>query len=275
MANFRKKCFFVVIDFHTHTFPQKLAPHAVGALEKTSGLTAKLDGTLPSLQEEMRRSGVCASVLLPIAVKPEQTKTINTCAIENNALPHFFSFGSVHPKYPQWREELVRIKRAGLLGIKLHPDYQGMFVDDPEMIRVMAAAAEMGLYITIHGGYDVSYLDLHRSTPKRVLNVLPHLPKGAVLICAHMGGYGYLHDVEQLLCHTNVYIDTSFTFGRFPQEQLLRILRAFCPDHILFGTDSPWDLQTEQIAVIRSLPISQELKEKILFRNACRLLHLA
>ena len=263
-----------IIDFHTHTFPAKIAHGAIASLEKSSGTRASLDGTNESLLASMKKYGIEKSVLLPIAVKPGNSHTINSCAIENNKIPGFVSFGSVHPFEENYVEELQRIKDAGLPGVKLHPDFQGVFIDDPKMVAVMRAAADMGLLITIHAGMDVSFPELHRSTPKRLASVLPQL-KGAKIICAHSGGYRYNDDVLELLVgHDEIYIDTSYSIGQ-PQmdtQKLIRIYKEIDPTHILFGTDSPWEDQGESINKVMSLPIDDELKEKIMYKNAEALL---
>lgn len=261
-------------DFHTHSFPDQLAPRAIASLEKSSGGKAFLDGTVGALKESMKQAGISLSVLLPIAVKPKQTPTINTVAILNDHDPCFVSFGSVHPDYKDWKGELMRIKKAGLKGIKLHPDFQEMFLDDPKMVEVMRTAADMGLLITIHGGMDVSYPDLHRSTPERLARILPEL-KGARIICAHSGGFRYLDEVEELLLgHEEIYIDTSFSIGQqgMDTKQLERIYRNIDPTHILFGTDSPWDGQKQAVEAFMALDIPDKVRQAALCDNAQRLL---
>jgi hypothetical protein len=46
------------------------------------------------------------------------------------------------------------------------------------------------------------------------------------------------------------------------------------PDRILFGTDTPYARQKEDSEYVLRLPISSDLKEKILWKNGCRLLGL-
>lgn len=262
----------MIIDFHSHCFPNKLAPRAINSLEKSSGGTAYLNGTIADLERSMKEAGIGLSVLLPIAVKPEQTVTINTVAIENNQKEGFLSFGSVHPEYHDWKNELKRIKNAGLKGIKLHPDFQEVFLDDNKMAAVMEEAAALGLLITIHAGMDVSYPHLHRSTPKRLLNILPRL-KGAKIICAHSGGFRYTDEfMNTLLGKEEIYIDTSYSLGQMDTEKLRRLYGIIQSDHILFGTDSPWDSQKEAVKALKALRLPQELEDKILFKNAKKLL---
>lgn len=109
------------------------------------------------------------------------------------------------------------------------------------------------------------------------------------LILAHMGGWRNWDQVEALLPDTSVYLDTSYSLGNLaplddgfyrpedlpmmPQEQFLRMVRTFGPHRILFGTDSPWQSQTDAVAAICALPLTQEEQDGILGGNAQRLLN--
>ena len=68
----------MIIDFHTHTFPDELADRAVGTLAHSGGIHNYLDGRVDSLKESMKKAGIDYSVLLPVATKPNQCDTINT-----------------------------------------------------------------------------------------------------------------------------------------------------------------------------------------------------
>ncbi len=266
----------MTIDFHTHYFPDRIAARAISKLELMSGLKAATDGTLDGLESSMREAGIGLSLILPIAQKAEQTTVVNDCAIENNKRTRFRSFGSVHPDFPEWENELVRIKQSGILGIKLHPDFQGINLNDQRMVAVMARATELGLWITIHGGLDYSYPKTHRSTPKMLNDILPELGDAHIIV-AHSGGFRYLDDVEKYLYNKDeVYIDTSFSIGidGMNPKQLQRIYQNFDPTHILFGSDSPWYCQKQSVEDLLNFPISDTLKELILEKNAAHILQI-
>ena len=58
----------MLIDFHTHAFPERIAARAVGKLSyEAGGLEPQTDGTLASLKEEMAKDGVDISVVQPQA----------------------------------------------------------------------------------------------------------------------------------------------------------------------------------------------------------------
>ena len=147
----------MIIDFHCHVFPDKIASKAIASLCKSGGTTPFLNGTVKDLRRSMKESGISYSVILPIATKPSQVVSINDFVISQHKKEGIISFGAIHPLYEHWEEELCRLKEAGIPGIKLHPDFQGLFVDDESMVVVMERAAELGMMILVHGGMEVSF----------------------------------------------------------------------------------------------------------------------
>lgn len=261
----------MIIDFHTHVFPDAVAPKAIASLVKSGGIPAYSDATARGLRGSMKQAGIDRSLILPIATKPSQTPSINRFAVELNGKDGLYSFGSVHPLYGDWRGELKRIRQAGLKGIKLHPDFQGFFVDDPQMVEVIAQAGREGLCVLLHSGMDFSFLDVHHTTPERVANILPQIGD-TTLILAHLGGYNYLDDVEKYLMDGRVYIDTSYSIGKADDAQVRRILNHYPQDKILFGSDSPWDDQSAAVRAFLNLGFSAKRAERILWKNAAELL---
>lgn len=57
----------MIIDFHTHCYPDKVAPKALHNLYYNNGVAAHSDGTLNGLWESMAKAGINLSVVLPIA----------------------------------------------------------------------------------------------------------------------------------------------------------------------------------------------------------------
>ena len=52
----------MIIDFHTHTYPDRIAAKTVGLLESRSGTRAHSDGTLDGLENEEQTCGcVCGT----------------------------------------------------------------------------------------------------------------------------------------------------------------------------------------------------------------------
>lgn len=263
----------MVVDFHTHIFPDAIAERTIRFLEKQSGITAATDGTLNGLLQSMERTAVDMSVILPVVTKPSQFESVNTFAKQINAqyAGKLLSFGGIHPDCEDYKKELKIIKDMGLPGIKLHPDYQGVMIDDVRYMRIIEYAAELGLIVSTHAGLDNGFPDLIHCPPDRMRKVLDII-KPEKFVVAHYGGWMQWDLVYEYLADADVYFDTAVTFGYLEQECFLKIWEKHKKDKVLFATDSPWSDAGMAIEKVNALPVSAEEKNAILAGNAKKLL---
>ena len=148
----------MIIDFHTHTFPDKIAGRALTKLSHNSHSKPFTDGTDTGLVRSMKESGIDLSVILPVATDPAQVMGINDSAArreEERLAEGLISFGAMHPDYEDWHGELARIRENGMKGIKIHPVYQETDLDDIRLLRIYDRCAELGLSVVIHAGFDI------------------------------------------------------------------------------------------------------------------------
>ena len=75
----------MIIDSHTHTFPVRIASAALARLQAASHTAAFSDGTDEGLLLSMQRSGVDASVVLPVATNPLKLASMNDSILGGNA----------------------------------------------------------------------------------------------------------------------------------------------------------------------------------------------
>jgi len=276
----------MLIDMHTHTFPDKIAGAALSAMEREvyekrgCALKIKVAGTREALSESTRRNGLDLSVVVPVATKPSQSANINRFAFGTNERTHLTgvcSLGAIHPDNTDYREILNDVKAMGLKGIKIHPDYQKVDFDDGRYVRIMDYAANLDLIIVTHAGEDVGLPEKIHCTPDMILRVLGQI-QPEKLVLAHMGGWNMWDEVEEKLVGRDVYFDTAFVFeeivSHMEEEQFLRIVHNHGPEKILFATDSPWSDQGEYVRKIKEMDFPGEQKEMILGGNAARLLKL-
>ncbi len=263
----------MIIDFHTHAFPEKIAEKAMTNLSFVSGgLIPQHRGTTASLKEEMQKDGVDISVVLGIATNPQQQENVNNFAAELDKDEKLIAFGSVHPDARDALEELERIKALGLKGVKLHPEYQNFFVDEERMKPIYKKISELGLITVFHAGYDYGYNEPFRCMPDALERALRWFD--APVIAAHWGGAGCAKQVAKHLCGKNIWFDTSFGYGNMPKSFAQELMDKHTPDRFLFGSDMPWHRPSWEVRLIESLDISAEDREKIYYKNAKKLLSI-
>lgn len=263
----------MIIDLHAHCFPDDLAPRAIRTLANRVNVQPYTDGTIDGLRKSMETAGIAISFIQPIATKPDQTPTINRWAIESQGEQIRF-FGTIHPDFPYWKDQVKMLAEAGIKGIKLHPDYQNFFVDEPRMLKIYEKVFEDGLFILFHAGVDIGLPEPCHCPPERLGKVLDYFP-GAKIIAAHMGGYARWEDVERHLLGRDVYFDTSYSIKDLGYGKMTKLIKEHGVAKILFGTDSPWAEQVQEVEMLKSLALSQEEIQKILGGNAQELLDIA
>ena len=282
----------MIIDFHTHTFPEQIARRAIAKLSNSAHIKNYSDGTLEGLKRSMKAAGIDHTVLLPVVTKPTQAEDINRLAIELNDRSRetgILSFGGIHPDNEDYKAIIKDLANHGIPGVKLHPVFQETYFDDIRYLRIMECACENDLIILTHAGYDISFPGADFSAPARIRSAYQQIhPKKLVL--AHMGGWGCWNDTEELLADCSVYLDTAFTldplrsntgddaaehYAPLSREQFLRIVKTFGSDHILFGTDSPWTDMWEALKLVRESGLTSSELKAVLGGNAAKLLNLS
>jgi predicted TIM-barrel fold metal-dependent hydrolase len=265
----------MIIDIHTHIFPEKIADSVLSNAEANLGLPKKATGTERGLREHMAISGTDLSIVLAVAPEPRLVKRTNDwlLSIRDSRLQFF---GTIHPDMDDWEYELVRLKREGVKGIKFNALIQGIRPDDERMFPLYDWMEREGMVVLFHSGASHRQRDdLSKviSTPERIARVVDQFPKLKV-IAAHYGGNHMLEEARRHLYGRDLYLDTSYPpdVSALRSEFVLQIIRTHGAHKVLFGTDYPWESQIDGIRYINGLGLKEYEKEAILGGNAKRLL---
>lgn len=265
----------MIIDFHTHIFPDKIAKATVEKLksylcEQGEECMAYTDGTLDCLLSSMKKAGVDKSVILPVVTNPKQFESINLFSAEMNKVDGIIAYGGIHPDNENPEEKLDFIKSLGLKGIKLHPDYQGTYINDEKYIRIIRHAEKTGLVTVIHAGYDVLSPDNLHCPIDLALDMLKKagISNNTKIVLAHLGGLRAGEECLQKLAGQNVYLDVSYVLNKTDPQLLVKIFEKHGFDKILFASDSPWGDQQKFVETLNNLDISEENRDKIFYKNA-------
>lgn len=261
----------MILDFHTHCYPDNLAAAAVGSW-KGSGDVVLPDGTLNGLLADLDRAGIGRSVVLHVAHRPHSARDVNdfAAAVQRARPDRLRCFGSIHPDAPDAMEELHRIQELGLSGIKLHPMYQGFEPTAERYFPLYQEMGRLGLPVAFHCGKHKNQPIVFQ--PAQMAVILP-LFQGAPVIGAHLCGLQGELDQLELLASLPVYVDYGLCARYFDPAAAKRVLERLDEDRILFGSDTPWDTARYELNALREMGLPQRKLDKILFENAARLLN--
>lgn len=259
------------LDIHTHIFPEKIAEKAVSFLENYYHHRWPGGGDAEGLSSAMEDAGVSKALIFSCATKPEQVIPANDFLAETlRRYPDkFYAFGTIHPDFKDVGKELGRFPELELRGIKIHPDFQKIYINEPKMMRIYEFAQNHALPVMMHMGDRRTDF----SSPWRLAEILDRFPDLQV-IAAHFGGYSEWDEVKKHLVGKNVWFDTSSTFWELPAAEARGIAIAHGTDKLLFGSDYPASLPADAINDVRTMDLSDEDYEKIFHLNAEKLLGL-
>lgn len=261
----------MIIDVHAHIFPQKIAAkasHNIGLFYE--GFTMQCDGSVERLLSEGDKAGVDRFLVHSVATSPSQVNSVNNfIASEVHAHPdRFIGFGSLHPDMENPEEGVQSIIDNGLVGVKLHPDMQRFGVDEPRAIRLIKTF-EGRLPLLVHAG-DYRY---HWSNPPQIKKMMEEAPD-LIVIAAHFGGYSVWNEAEELASYKNLYVDCSSSMYAMSDEEIVRRIRLFGADHVMFGSDYPMWTPKMELDRLTSLPLHADELEQVLYKTAQSLLKM-
>lgn len=267
----------MIIDFHTHIFPDKIAEKTISFLAEKSSTSPYTNGTVDGLNAQMKKANCDIAVALPVVTKPSQFDSVNAFAAAINEKFNaekrgVISFGGIHPLCENIKEKMRQLKEKGFLGVKIHPDYQDAFIDCDGYIEILKSAKELDMIVVTHAGVDIGYIGQPvKCPPSLALKVIKKVGHGKFVL-AHYGGHDQWTDVLDELAGQNVYFDTAFTLHEIDEKLFKQILEKHGADKILFASDCPWrDIEADKNTLL-SYNLDKETQDKIFYKNALKLL---
>jgi len=259
-----------IIDAHAHIYPDKIAKKAAENIGLFYDIPMCEEGTVGRLLEIGRECGIGRFLVHSVATVPDQVQSINNF-IARQVAAHpdkLVGFATIHPDYEDIEGEVERILSLGLKGFKIHPDFQKFNIDSKNAMHLYEVI-EGRLPILVHTG-DFRY---EFSKPWRMAAVVDRFP-GLQVICAHFGGWSEWEDAAKALAGKNVLVDTSSSLYQVKPKRARELIDLFGVDNVLFGTDYPMWEPKEELERIARVELSPEEREKIMYKNAERVLGL-
>ena len=174
----------------------------------------------------------------------------------------------MHQDFPDFAGEIARAKSLGLRGVKIHPDIQGVDIDDPRLLPLyeILEAEKMPIYLHM-GDNRPEYRFSEASKLVRVLDMFPRL----TAVAAHLGGYkAWDESVPLLAGRKNVWYDTSSALWAMTPEKADEIIGKLGAENVMFGTDYPVVNTKEELERFFCLRLTDAQREDILWNNAMR-----
>ncbi len=231
-------------------------------------------GSLENMRTTMDDAGIWKTVCLPIL--PHVTfDDLKEAQEQDDGLIPFTSFD---PRQDYDLEAALSSDVArGARGMKLHPIIQNEPLNSKRTFEAVEAFAPHGLPVLFHGGVASYYLkkETYKENPeygdihyaKDLIAAFPNV----TFVVGHSGLLQVTHVLEMLPEYKNTYVEISF---QHPQI-IRRLISAFGPDRVLFGSDWPWAKRTTAIRAIKeACKGDYALEHMICYENSAELLKL-
>ena len=270
---------YKVIDSHVHIYPEAISDKACDALGRFYEFSIQGGGTYADLEYQSRRFRIgepgfqgemSGFMLLGVATTPHQVTKVNDSLAQAvaGARGHGFEcwgFAGMHQDYPDFEAEVARAEALGLTGIKIHPDIQGVDIDDPRLLKLYEII-EGRMPIFLHmGDCRPQY---RFSEPKKLAKVLKMFPK-LKAVAAHYGGYQAWDEARDCLWgNPNVWYDCSSSLWAMTPEKARELTLGCGEDRVMYGTDYPVYSLIPYYQLFEKIDLTDDQRRKVLYDNA-------
>ena len=252
-----------IADAHAHIYPERIAEKASNAVGDFYGIPLHQVGTAGALLREGKKIGAERYLVCAVATRAEQVDSVNRfIAASCRENPAFVGLGAYHQDITETVKVLEDVKKAGLRGIKLHPDFQQFNLDAPRMVEVYKELVKLDLCVLFHIGDN----RFDFSAPERLARVMEAVP-GLRCIAAHLGGYRYWGKGLRLLRGADLMFDTSSSLMFLEPGEAAGLIRETGFERFLFGTDFPMWTHEKELERFMGLDLTEEERTAILYDN--------
>lgn len=277
------------IDVHVHpALPRVMEalagkPAAVARFFNTEVPEASLDQTA-----ELYRNLEVRAVLLNV----DAETTTGVAPVPNDLIADacrkhpdvFTGFAGIDPAKGQ--AALYELERAvhtlGLRGLKLHPGVQRFFPDDPHLHEIWSLCEHLDIPVLLHTGMMAAGAGTPGGGGLRLqyTRPIPHIDNVAAehpnltIIMAHPGWPWQDEQLAVARHKANTYIDLSGWSPRYFPPSIVQMGNTLLQDKLLFGSDYPFISPTRWLADFERTAFRDEVRQKILYGNAARVLKL-
>ena len=180
-----------------------------------------------------------------------------------------------HKKMAAVREIEKVVKEYGMKGIAIDPYLAHMPASDARFYPLYTKCCELDVpvFITMAPPPCVPGAILEYADPRDVDKVARDFPE-LILIMSH-GGYPFVNEaIFACMRNANVYMDLSEYELAPMAEVYVDALNKMIGDKVIFASAHPFIEQADAIEIYKNLNISEEVREKVMYKTAAKILGL-
>lgn len=250
------------------------------ALCDSINFSAKKTQPLEEIVEDMDRHGIEKAVILGRdAETTYQWKGSNdgVASFVNQYPDKFIGFAGLDPhKGMAAVRELSRsVNELGLKGASIDPYLAQIYVNDAKYYPIYAKCCELNIPIVITTGPAslVPNAVIDHVAPRYIDFVARDFPELTIIV-SH-GAYPWVNEMITVAQrNANVYFDMS-EYEFFPMaEAYVQAANTIISDKLLFASAHPFVDFKDALQSYQKLPFTDEVREKVMYKNAARILGL-
>jgi predicted TIM-barrel fold metal-dependent hydrolase len=189
----------------------------------------------------------------------------------------FIGFAGVDPhKGMRGVRELTRdVNEYGMRGASIDPYLAQIYVNDAKYYPIYSKCCELNIPLIITTGPAtlVPNAVIDHVAPRYIDFVARDFPELTIII-SH-GGYPWVNEMI-IVCqrNANVYMELS-EYEFFPMaEAYIQAINTFIGDKVLYASAHPFVDFKDALEGYKKLPLTDEVREKVMWKNAARILGL-
>jgi predicted TIM-barrel fold metal-dependent hydrolase len=182
-------------------------------------------------------------------------------------------FGSVNPWLPDWKEDLRRChEEHGMPGIRLHPNYHGYQLENPDFAELLALAERRDLIVQLclrmeDVRMQHPIMPVPDVRPEPILDLMKELPKLRLVLLSALRMRGKI--LTQFVEAGNVYFEISMLEG---VQGISNLLQRIPVERVLFGSHFPLFHLESALLKLQESDLPQAARDAITHASARRLL---
>lgn len=241
--------FDIIIDSHTHWGPS---------------LSMGIDVTTENLQRQQKESGVTHVVIIPFPSTAIANNKINVSLLEETKrVRQFIPYHYIRENYDDedfspLPETYYGGKWHWMRGIQDSSSNYNILRDKalPALVEKIVKTKKPVIFEE-----ELRFTKMFVDAFQDILLIIPHL--------GLLGGEP-IDFLQAFKDNENIYFDTALASS----DTILEYVNTIGPERVLFGSDVPFGSMKTELSKILSLPIPDNDKESILFKNFIGLTHL-